>query len=472
MTGLLSFAFTTFSQAQNWKINGNTIVNGDYLGTNNNEPLIFKADGNEGLRIKPIGELRIKNFDDNLYTGLVYVNTNGVLSKLNFSGNNNEVLLGNGNFGNISNVSGWSFAGGIASTTGKLVIGNISSTAKLNVDGNIVANGSISGTTLNVVDIVGVGKEIKISTSLCMKGIDVNTPGSRNELCGMNGDLFIQSEHNNTYNTILNYGNNTKVGIGVIPIEDFHVGVKARFDQDIYTNDIYVNRIKSSDSLIAFGDSSVYIFPTYNQIFGSENTFMKGTGMGRYAYPKGLHSIAIGRRIRADGINSILLGSTEPSISSMLVNSIDNSLMVGFNSDIPTLFISPGEGNGTFGSVGIGTTDIPDDYKLAVKGKIISEEVYVKLYSNGWPDFVFESDYKRMNFEEKEIYLNANKHLPGILSAREINDKGIPTGEVLTGLTQNVEENTLDILELHKMILELKKENEILKKQVLEIEKK
>ncbi len=100
LTLLLFYSFS-YSQSQNWKLSGNTISFGDYLGTDNNEPLIFKANGNEGLRIKPNGELRIKIFDDNLFNGLVYVNTNGILTKLNFSGNANEVLLGNGTFGNI-----------------------------------------------------------------------------------------------------------------------------------------------------------------------------------------------------------------------------------------------------------------------------------------------------------------------------------------------------------------------------------
>lgn len=37
-----------------------------------------------------------------------------------------------------------------------------------------------------------------------------------------------------------------------------------------------------------------------------------------------------------------------------LVNAVDSSLMVGFGSNIPTLFVGPSDGAGTFGNVGIG----------------------------------------------------------------------------------------------------------------------
>jgi hypothetical protein len=469
--GSLFLFSVSYSQTQNWKVTGNTVTPGDYLGTSNNEPLILKSIGNEGLRIKPNGELRVKNFDDNTYTGLTFVNTNGVLSKLNFTGNSADILLGNGTFGSLSSLAGWALNGNVLFSNYNIGIGTNIAPEKLTVNGNIVANGSISGTSLNVVDIVTSGREFKVSTSLCMKGIDVNDPNSRNEICGMNGDLYLQSGNAN-YNTIINKGNGGKVGIGTIPSESFHVGVKARFDGDVYTNKIYTNRITSSDSIIHFGDSSLLYNLNYNRIYGSDNTYMKGIGIGRYTYAKGINSTAIGWRVRADGANAMVIGRTHPTTSSMLVNTIDNSLMIGFNSDSPTLFVSPATGgNGTSGAVGIGTTYIPDDYKLAVNGNIIAEEVFVKL-RNGWPDYVFDANYRRMSILEKEKYISENKHLPGIASATEIEKTGIPTGEVMRGMTQNLEENSLEIIELYKMFEELKNENEALKKKVEELENK
>ncbi len=98
--------------------------------------------------------------------------------------------------------------------------------------------------------------------------------------------------------------------------------------------------------------------------------------------------------------------------------------MVGFNSDIPTLFVGPSSGPGTTGIVCIGTTDIPNgsQYKLAVKGTIIAEEIEVKLRGD-WPDYVFDATYPLLSFEDLRAFIKANKHLPGVPSANEMKEK-------------------------------------------------
>lgn len=59
------------------------------------------------------------------------------------------------------------------------------------------------------------------------------------------------------------------------------------------------------------------------------------------------------------------------------------------------------------GKVGIGTQCIPLEAKLAVKGKIISEELNIRLAdaNNCWPDFVFENGYFLLSLEELESYI-------------------------------------------------------------------
>jgi len=110
------------------------------------------------------------------------------------------------------------------------------------------------------------------------------------------------------------------------------------------------------------------------------------------------------------------------------------------------------------GNVGIGTSQIPAGFKLAVNGKIICEEVKVKLYST-WPDFVFKPDYKLMPLHELKKFINQNKHLPEIPSAAEVEESGNNLGAMVTILLQKVEEQTLYTIQQNERIEKLEAEN-------------
>jgi len=108
------------------------------------------------------------------------------------------------------------------------------------------------------------------------------------------------------------------------------------------------------------------------------------------------------------------------------------------------------------GNVSIATqTDAPG-YKLRLGGKMICEEVKVKLQGS-WPDYVFDKNYYRPGFPELEKFILTNKHLPNIPNAAEVAKNGIELGDMQKRLTEKVEELTLYILDLHKRIAELEK---------------
>jgi len=102
------------------------------------------------------------------------------------------------------------------------------------------------------------------------------------------------------------------------------------------------------------------------------------------------------------------------------------------------------------GDVGIGTSE--PDAKLAVKGKIHAQEVQVDLNGAIAPDYVFDNDYKLPALESIQSYIQQNKHLPEVPSAKEMEANGINLGEMNLVLLKKVEELTLYILEQEKRI--------------------
>ena len=108
------------------------------------------------------------------------------------------------------------------------------------------------------------------------------------------------------------------------------------------------------------------------------------------------------------------------------------------------------------GKVGIGT-QFPHA-ELSVNGTVLAKAVRVTTNATYWPDYVFGNDYKMMTISELESYVNENRHLPGIPSASEVEEKGsVDLGEMNTLLLQKVEELTKYIIDLQKQIDELKK---------------
>lgn len=107
------------------------------------------------------------------------------------------------------------------------------------------------------------------------------------------------------------------------------------------------------------------------------------------------------------------------------------------------------------GFVGIGTTN-PSSL-LTVAGNINSREVKVTVDAGA--DFVFEKDYNLPSLESVDKYIKENKHLPEIASADEMKKNGINLSEMNIKLLQKIEQLTL-------YMIEIKKENEEMKKEI------
>ena len=120
----------------------------------------------------------------------------------------------------------------------------------------------------------------------------------------------------------------------------------------------------------------------------------------------------------------------------------------------PKLFVD------SSGNVGVGTTSPSEKLSVSgnikANGNIIVRKVIVT--QSGWPDYVFTKDYKLRSLNSLESYIIQNKHLPGIPSTKEVEEKGISVGDNQALLLKKVEELTLYIIAQQKQIDELRKQ--------------
>ncbi|HEY0656573.1 MAG TPA: hypothetical protein VGD65_25745 [Chryseosolibacter sp.] len=145
-----------------------------------------------------------------------------------------------------------------------------------------------------------------------------------------------------------------------------------------------------------------------------------------------------------------------------------NSLKLDYNSVIGAggkMYIQTSDSqpvvlNATSGNVGIGTSS--PDQRLTVKGKVHAEEVIIDL-SVPAPDYVFEKSYDLRPLDEVKTFIDENKHLPEVPSAKEMEKDGVSVGEMEMILLKKIEELTLYMIELKQENSEMKKEIEHIK---------
>jgi len=131
------------------------------------------------------------------------------------------------------------------------------------------------------------------------------------------------------------------------------------------------NTIASADYSTAMGIGTT-ASGMYSTALGGNSTASANysTAMGMNTLASGEASISIGGNTTASGLYSLAAGqwvTAGPNSNTIaigkgvsdivrLVNNNVNSLVMGFNSDIPTLSIGPAGGSGKIGQVGVGTT--------------------------------------------------------------------------------------------------------------------
>lgn len=326
--------------------------------------------------------------------------------------------------------------------------------------------------------------------------------GTTNPNCNFHVIGTSQISGNVTVDSSITISDSARVDNNLRVNGNLYVAKNAYINDTTFSNVLRVHRItpKPGDSLVYIGDSSITI-SSYNTIAASPttyfNTYYGGMGIGTAARGYAFQSLALGRFSFTNGNYSITLGNyTETSsnapqaitigsgvsINNKFINTIPNSIMLGTNSNLPTLFISPANGINTTGRVGIGTFNpqaklqinaVTNDKVLSIfnmlytnnncngedvfrvwgNGKVEARSVEIKVVS--WCDYVFRDDYKLLPLTELEKFIEENGNLPEIPKEEEVKKNGINLGEMNTLLLKKVEELTLYLIEQENRIKEL-----------------
>lgn len=462
-------SFNCFSQGTNWKIDGNSNASTTtFIGSTTNQPFIMKTNNIERFRINGNGGFYMLGLGS---TGSGFLTTDaaGLVQRTQFTGNSNQVLLGNGTFGTLPSSNYFTLTGVYQLyTPNRIGIGVTNPTNMLEVNGDAVINGDITAEHIFLTDISYAGKTLFFKPNgMSMDGYDPLT-GTKNEINAMTAPLYINSKTTYSQNTFLNANNNGKVGIGTVePTAKFEVNGSVKFTNGSI-NFASLNNPTSTDDEVILIDPSGNIKKggTLTGLVYAESSDLsecidKNGNPKQFPNPtwsNGLNKIYVrcpqifvgigteNPRVNLDVrgtsySNKIAIGSVNPTNIGAYLH-IKTSTNTVSPAQIPLLIENQGQ----------------KLLQLNNDGLLYAREIKVNL-DFAWPDYVFDPNYNLKPLAEVKQFIIDNKHLPNVPSAKEMEENGLNLGEGNKILLEKVEELTLYMIQLQE---QLKKQQELI----------
>ncbi len=282
-----------------------------------------------------------------------------------------------------------------------------------------------------------------------------NSTGDANTFSGAGSGFFNTTGSNNTAFGS-QAGQTLTTGSGNV-----YIGTNAKGSVGTLTNSISIgfnSTVSTSNSMVLGGTGvdqiNVGIGNTASSArFNITAGVTTGTGVRFQGLPNATDTIF---KLYVDANGNIMKSSTAGAREG-------SDLPDGFWSVTPDEHLINTNAGGIILGSGIAST--PKGYKLYVAEGILTEKVKVAIQNtDDWSDKVFADAYQLRSLGEVEAFINKNKHLPDVPSAIEVVEKGVDLGKMDALLLQKIEELTL-------YMIELKKSNEQLRKELNELKK-